>query len=100
MKIRRRTLSSLVILLALIAGAVAFIATRGDDKQAPDTDTTYVARVGSVGPDAFSASYATAAATGRSQLRRVKSIQAAISCTSYLDARTAVRAPICATSRA
>lgn len=62
-KNRGRLVSSLLILVALVAGVVFITASGGDDGPS-ESDSTFLARVGSVGPDAFSSSFATAAAEG------------------------------------
>lgn len=64
MKNRGRLISSLAILVALIAGVVVFVTASGGDDSPSEVDTTFLARVGAVGPDAFSTSFATAAAEG------------------------------------
>ena len=63
-KNRGRLVSSLLILVALVAGVVVFITASGGDDGPSESDSTFLARVGSVGPDAFSSSFATAAAEG------------------------------------
>ena len=64
MENRGRVVSSVAIIVALIAGVIVYVATSGGDESPDKADTTFLARVGSVGPDAFSTSFATAAAEG------------------------------------
>jgi len=61
---RGRILSAVVVLVAVIAGVVVFASRSGNDDSPDQPDSTFIARVGSVGPDAFSTSFATAAADG------------------------------------
>ena len=61
---RERVLSSIIVLLVLVAGAFVYVAATDEDGESSAPDTTYIASVGSVGPDAFTTSYATAAVGG------------------------------------